>query len=293
MPASAHPGEDDSMSDPDDFLADKVKVPYFAGAGRILFAPDFTRQGLAVPLDGAYVVPELRDRTPYGWLADAMAKEKPRYAEFAEGMAAHGKEFGDVPQDGIDRDGVSPYFANRYFHWGDALALTTVLHKYNPQRYFEIGSGNSTRFARRAITKCGLQTKITCIDPNPRASVSAIADRWIGEGVTRVDTALFSELEPGDVLMLDGSHLVFHGTDTTHVFLRILPLLPKGVIFHVHDVFLPFEYLRVHDHLYYNEQYLLAALFVGGKPVSDIIAPLQYMHSEGLCAEGASFWMMT
>lgn len=279
------------MSDSDDFLTDKIKVPFFAGAGRILLAPDFTRQALAVPLDGAYVVPEVRDRTPYGWMADAMAKEIPHYKGFAELMAA--ADLSDVPQDGVDRDGVSPYFANRYFHLGDAQALTAVLTAYNPRRYFEIGSGNSTRFARRAVQKHGLKTEITCIDPNPRASVSAIADRWVSESVTQVDVALFSELKTGDVLMLDGSHLVFHGTDTVHVFLRILPLLPKGVLFHIHDIFLPNEYQRAHDRLYYNEQYLLAALFVGGKPISDIIAPIQYMHSQGLCREGASFWMMT
>jgi hypothetical protein len=48
-----------------------------------------------------------------------------------------------------------------------------------------------------------------------------------------------------------------------HLFLRILPKLPKGVLVHIHDICLPYEYPRRWSEealCYWNEQYVLAAL---------------------------------
>jgi hypothetical protein len=71
--------------------------------------------------------------------------------------------------------------------------------------------------------------------------------------------------------------------------LRIFPLLKPGVIVHVHDIHLPFEYPEVCDRLHWNEQYLLAAMLMY-RPAAKLIAPVKYMHTQGLCPEGASFW---
>src|SRR5438876_644437 len=53
---------------------------------------------------------------------------------------------------------------------------------------------------------------------------------------------LFSGLEPNDFLFVDSSHEIRAGNDVLHLFLNVLPSLRPGVLVHVHDVFLPFEY---------------------------------------------------
>jgi hypothetical protein len=47
-----------------------------------------------------------------------------------------------------------------------------------PKQYFEIGSGNSTKFARQAIRDHGA-TRIVSIDPSPRAEIDAICGRGV------------------------------------------------------------------------------------------------------------------
>ena len=74
---------------------------------------------------------------------------------------------------------VEPTFHNELFSGLDAAALYGVLQLCNPGTYLEIGSGNSTKFARRAINDGGLRTKIISIDPAPRVEVDSLCDEVI------------------------------------------------------------------------------------------------------------------
>ncbi|MEE7463124.1 MULTISPECIES: hypothetical protein [Methylobacterium] len=98
-----------------------------------------------------------------------MERKSRHFRTFADDM----KQFADF-SDVADRDldGRTPLLPNGYFSYGDALALTTVLATRRPAQYVEVGSGNSTKFARRAIGKYKLDTKIECINPI-RAQASA------------------------------------------------------------------------------------------------------------------------
>ena len=57
-----------------------------------------------------------------------------------------------------------------------------------------------------------------------------------------IDLEFFSQLESSDLLFIDCSHAVKIGGDVNYLFLEVLPRLKPGVIVHVHDIFLPFEY---------------------------------------------------
>ena len=56
----------------------------------------------------------------------------------------------------------------------DSAALYAFLARTDPALYLEVGSGNSTKFARRAITDHGLRTRLVSIDPQPRAEIDAL-----------------------------------------------------------------------------------------------------------------------
>ena len=73
----------------------------------------------------------------------------------------------------------------------------------------EIGSGRSTRFAARARRDGGLATEITSIDPEPRLGIDELCDRVVRQPLEQVDLDLFARLEPGDIVLFDGSHRVF------------------------------------------------------------------------------------
>ena len=53
-------------------------------------------------------------------------------------------------------------------------------------------------------------------------------------------------------------------TDATVFFLDVLPRLPEGVLVGIDDVFLPWDYPPTWTERVYGEQYLLAALLLGG-----------------------------
>src|SRR5260370_713340 len=80
---------------------------------------------------------------------------------------------------------------NIYFSALDAIALYGLLGLRKPSRYLEVGSGNSTMFARRAIRDLGLGTQITSIDPQPRAEIDALCDRVVRTRLEEFDLALF------------------------------------------------------------------------------------------------------
>ncbi len=191
-----------------------------------------------------------------------------------------------------DAKTVAQALQSSYFAFEDAATLYRVVRTLKPRRIVEIGSGNSTRIMRRAITDGGLATHITAIDPAPRADIEGIADTILRRSVVGLERSVFGELSAGDIFFVDGSHYVFNGTDATFLFLEVLPDLPAGTIVHVHDICLPFEYDALFTARWYNEQYIIAALLLGGSRVN-VDIPVYYRHKQGLGGFGASFWMTT
>jgi methyltransferase family protein len=145
----------------------------------------------------------------------------------------------------------------------DLAALYTIIAENRPRRYLEIGSGISTAFARRAAIDSGFPLEIVSIDPEPRAAIDAICDRVIRDGLETCDLAIFAELEASDVVFMDGSHRSFMNSDVTVFVIDILPHLEPGVLVHVHDVNLPWDYPDMFVNWYWNEQYVLAAYLIG------------------------------
>ena len=137
---------------------------------------------------------------------------------------------------------LAPYWDNGWFPPLDACVFMHFLLKYRPRRYVEIGSGNSTIFAHYAKCFGNLETTITSIDPQPRAGIDMLCDNIFREGLQSADLSLFDELQPGDIIFFDGSHVVFQDSDVTVFFLEVLPRIKAGVIVHVHDIFWPRDY---------------------------------------------------
>jgi Methyltransferase domain len=151
-------------------------------------------------------------------------------------------------------------------HWGqpwftslDAVGLYGMLCEFRPRRFIEVGSGNSTKFARRAMRDHSISAQLISIDPAPRAEVDSLCDSVIRLPLEEVDLTVFDQLEAGDFLFIDSSHRTFQNSDVTAVFLDLLPRLRAGVIVHFHDILWPRDYPPEWVPRYYSEQYLLGA----------------------------------
>lgn len=131
----------------------------------------------------------------------------------------------------------------------------------------EIGSGNSTLMARNAIVANGVDDaayacRHVCIEPYEATWLKELDIDLIRTPVERLDLAIFRELEAGDILFIDSSHMIRPQGDVLFEYLEVLPILKSGVFVHIHDIRTPKDYwpawLRREVRLW-NEQYLVEA----------------------------------
>lgn len=83
-----------------------------------------------------------------------------------------------------------------------------------------------------------------------------------------VDLSYFEQLEKGDILFIDSTHISKIGSDVNYLLFEILPRLKKGVYIHFHDIFYPFEYpyeWYKKDGWIWNELYMLRAFLMNNK----------------------------
>jgi hypothetical protein len=175
-------------------------------------------------------------------------------------------------------DERQPYWTNPWLPPLDAISLSGLVTKLNPRRYVEVGSGNSTKYVRRAIFDHGLRTRVISIDPQPRAVIDVLCDEVIRDRLENCDLKIFAELGPEDVLFVDNSHRSFQNSDVTVFFTEILPQLKTGCLYGIHDIFLPNDYPAQWLTRYYNEQYLLMAYLLGGAGGDEIVLPVHFVQ---------------
>jgi hypothetical protein len=179
------------------------------------------------------------------------------------------EEYEEIPRGSVDAP--SRYYINNgSFESVDGEILYCFIRHFRPSRIIEIGSGQSTCLSAEAITvnreeDPDYQCKLISIDPYPdKLLLSRLkgVGVQVQKGVQNVPLSFFSCLEENDILFIDSSHILKIGSDVQYEYLEIIPELKKGVLIHVHDIFLPFEYPKeqaLEAHRFYNEQYLLQA----------------------------------
>jgi hypothetical protein len=162
----------------------------------------------------------------------------------------------------------------------DIISLYSFIVQNNPKTYLEIGSGNSTKFARRAIKDNDLRTKIISIDPEPRREINNLCDEVLRYGLEEVNLSIFDTLEEGDIVFFDGTHRCFQNSDVTVFFLEVLPRLKSGVLVEIHDIFLPFDYSPEWADKCYSEQYLLACYLLGKTKMFEVLLPNMFISND-------------
>lgn len=210
-------------------------------------------------------------------LDDWFRSHSESYRKLLADMRSVGADLGAIAQDFDEKALPNPAWFGVPYSPFDAVALCTLIQRYRPARYLEIGSGISTCFAHHAIKRQNLATAIISIDPEPRAQIDAICDQVIRKGLETYDLAVFETLEPGDIVFFDGSHRSFMNSDVTVFMIDVLPRLKPGVVVHIHDVSLPWDYDHMFTNWYWNEQYLLAIYLMGNREKIDLVFPTAFV----------------
>lgn len=179
------------------------------------------------------------------------------------------------------------YYQNGFFDYGDAALLTGVLGRFDSKRVIEVGSGFSSALLLDYSDQCrNGALDLTFIEPYPNTLRDLLRAedtercRVVQSPVQSVPLEVFGQLEAGDVLFIDSSHVSRIGSDVNYLFLEVLPRLASGVIVHIHDILYPFEYPRdwVYEGRAWNEAYLLRA-FLAFNDVYQIRLFSSYLHN--------------
>jgi hypothetical protein len=236
-------------------------------------------------------------RPRYGWgagthgpLTALMETSREAAHEAIATLAQFSDQLAQIPID-FRGDVLEPYWINGWLPGLDGAALYGFVAGRRPGIYMEVGSGNSTKFARRGISDHQLATRVVSIDPMPRAECDELCDEIVRQPLEDIDLAVFDRLGAGDVLFIDNSHRALQNSDVTVALLEVIGQLAPGVLVGVHDIFLPDDYPVEWATRFYSEQYLLSAWLLGGHRGSRLVLPAWWAakHSP-LCAPLQPLW---
>ena len=189
------------------------------------------------------------------------------------------EQFWVIKDSSIEKDPIKPAWNNGFLPGLDIIAIYAIFANFKPSKYIEIGSGNSTKVAYKAKKELGLTTKIISIDPMPRAEIDSLADEVHRKPFENLDFDIVDLLEENDILFVDNSHRILPNSDSMVFYMEILPRLKKGVIVHIHDIYLPYDYPQFMCDRAYSEQYGLAMYLLANPSKYKTIFP-NYFVSE-------------
>ena len=216
-------------------------------------------------------------------------KKKANYLDFRDSEQLillsklnYGAELQKIPLTGTSN--LKYYYQNGSFPTGDAELYYSIIRKFKPNKILEVGSGFSTLMAIEAIEKNKKEDplykhKLICIEPYEMPQLEKLNIELIRNKVEDIGEEYFHQLEKGDILFIDSSHIIRPGGDVNYLILKILPVLQPGVWVHFHDIFTPYEYPEAwlrEEYRMWNEQFLLEAFLLGNNSY-EIIISLNYL----------------
>jgi hypothetical protein len=176
----------------------------------------------------------------------------------------------DYPNDLEIDENLSKYFNNNpAFGWLDSRLLFVLIRHLKPKRIYEIGAGLSTLLTADINSRFfDNKIKFFSAEPYPanylKKKIPGL-NELIVQKAENLPVSVFSRLEENDILFIDSSHVSKTGSDVNYLIFEVLPRLNKGVVIHIHDIFLPREYPKkwvLEDGRSWNEQYLVRALLL-------------------------------
>lgn len=247
-------------------------------------------------------------KPPHPMLYDIINANRERYTAILESVKKHTEALQSIKKMGEEKDVKQPTWNNGFLPGLDIILLYTILAEQQPKKYVEVGSGNSTKVAHKVKKDLGLTMEITSIDPMPRAEIDELSDQIVRAPFENIDWDAFLNLAAGDVLFIDNSHRMLPNSDATVFFLEVMPQLKPGVIVHIHDIYIPYDYPQFMCDRAYSEQYGLMIYLLANPEKYTSICPNYFISEDkalsaiidgiwkhenlkGVERHGGSFWL--
>ena len=217
---------------------------------------------------------------PHKQLYDIIDAERNTYRALIDAALSNQNEIAEIQDSSKVTDSKLPGWNNGFLPGLDIIAIYTMISYYKPKRYVEVGSGNSTKVAFKVKQEQHNSLEITSIDPMPRAEIDQLADVVIRKPFEDIDYQKVLNLEAGDILFIDNSHRILPNSDSMVFYMEIFPQLNKGVIVHIHDIYLPYDYPQFMCDRFYTEQYGLAMYVMANPKRYKTIFPCYFVSED-------------
>lgn len=228
--------------------------------------------------NGHYYSPIGKPRAVKGYFEGEHFQRQKKHTDDLMDYPAHAKKWAAISKKMIEfpflpSDDFRYFGKNNQLPYFDASILSGMIQTINPSRVIEIGAGFSTAamfdtFDRMKSPKLKTFTTIDIDLTRAKGLNPPDTCEMIEAPVQSIDPAYFGELEAGDLLFIDTSHVLKTGSDVHYEYLHILPAIKKGVHVHIHDIHYPFEYRRQwaqQENRSWNEVYLVDMLLTFSK----------------------------
>jgi len=219
-------------------------------------------------------------------------------------LVSLGREFGEECRWPASESGTSDanvfFTENGSFGFGCAASTHCVIRRFKPELVMEIGSGQSSTVIAEALrinrSEGGVDGRHSVIDPYPSSRLTLPGSQPIELRESRVELVnprVFDELGAGDVLFVDSGHTVRIGGDVNYLFLEVIPRLAPGVLVHLHDIPLPWDYPAAYAtgrelRFFWTESYLLQA-FLAFNSAFEVMLAMRYLMTEEVAAFRSAF----
>jgi len=180
--------------------------------------------------------------------------------------------YDEIPFQDEKQKNIRYYFNGEMYGYTDAIILYSMIRHFKPQKIIEVGSGFSSAVMLDTNDMFfNKKINLTFIEPYSERLYSLISEKdkekytIFESNLQSVSLDKFKELEPGDFLFIDSSHIMKTGSDVHYIIFKIIPVLKSGVFIHFHDIFHPFEYPKkwiLETNKNWNEIYCLHAFLM-------------------------------
>jgi Methyltransferase domain len=266
----------------DENISTEAEIPLICWPLDHFYSPIANNRALSCEPDRSRVWPTAPPATPgIDWrperqitlMEDTLARQEPLF----------------IP-DGPTNSPCEYHAANEMFSRLDAWILQGMLRHLRPIRIVEVGCGWSSLMTARINREYfDNSINVSCIEPYPpeflQSGIEGISDLLVMP-VEHAALDIFLELEAGDILFIDTSHTLKTGGDVVFLLQEVLPRLNAGVVVHIHDIFLPWDYPKewVMTGRAWNEQYGVRAFltFNSGYEILLGVAWMSHFHPDVL-----------
>ncbi len=254
---------------------------------------------LPVPVHFYSPIPDVEDlRRRRVWDARSelpgVAFNREHQLELLESLGA---EFGDEcawpanQRPSADAGDSDFHTENGSFSFGCAASTHCMIRRSKPSLVVEIGSGQSSIVISQALAANSMETgapaRHCVVDPYPSPALAQNAGVPAELTLSRVEFLSpdwFAALSAGDVLFIDSGHTARIGGDVNFLFLEVLPRVAPGVLVHVHDIPLPWDYPPAYStgpglRHFWTEAYLLQA-FLAFNSTFEVMLAMRYLMTD-------------